>query len=265
MRCCPRSVSCAAFLFVLIGLVPSRALSSTAASSSQVFQGIWYRTPEKRGVIAAWLASGDLTLGVDTISFESKKIHLAIPTGAIKRLAPADFPDDPVHTWILVEYDEGGSTRAAAFKDGHLVKGDTGAVYQAFLSTLTAQAASTIPELHTTRVESLYYTNETVPKNVWKLVFAPGLEDVLLSTYASGDPDDLFRYNIIMILNRRTVGVKDAGMRQRIHDCLMDALGKDSFGWIKVEALDALRRLGDEKEALAQADLLMRSDKDAAI
>ncbi len=40
------------------------------------------------------------------------------------------------------------------------------------------------------------------------------------------------------------------------------ALLKDSFGWVKVEALDALRRLGDQKEALAQAKVLRKLEAD---
>jgi len=245
--------------------LPSPGSDAKAVPSSQQFQGIWYRTPEKRGVFAVFLASGDLTVGADTISFESKKIQLTIPTAGIIRLVPADFPDDPVHTWILVEYEEGDSIKAAAFKDGRMIGGDTQAVHEALESALSASAALSIAALHTSRVESLYYTNETVPRNVWKLVSAPGLEDELIQAYTSGDQDDLFRYNIIMILSRRAAKVEDEGTRQRIRNCMMEALAKDSFGWVKVEALDALARLGDEKEALAQAEVLMRSGKYAEI
>jgi ankyrin repeat protein len=271
-----RSVARGAFLPVVFGLTISPGLSSPAdppkaegarapGIESREFQSIWYRTPEKRGKIAAWLDSGDLTVGPESVSFEAKKFQLSIPTSSITRVAPADFRDDPAHTWILVEYNESGSAKAAAFMDGRMMKGNTGAVYEALRSALSAQAASTIAALHTTRVESLYYTNETVPKSVWKLVFVPDLEDALLQAYASGDPDDLYRFNIIMILNRRVAGVKDEKIRERIHECLLGAIQKDSFGWVKVEALDGLRRVGDEKEALAQAEVLMSSDKNAAI
>lgn len=268
MRSLVQAVSRGALPLVLVGLATSqvRADDAQAAPSSHHFSGIWYRTPEKRGVLAAWLASGDLTVGADTIVFESTKLNLTIPSASVSRVFDSPLPNGGGIEWIVVEYDDGGTKKAAAFRDGRMFKGDNGAVHEAlFRATLSAGAAPMIAQLHTTRLESLYYTNESVPAIVWKLAGAPDLEDALLRAYASGDPDDLFRFNIIVILNRRAVSVKDSQTRQRMHDCMTEALRTDSFGWVKVEALDALRRLGDETEALAQADVLMKSDKDAAI
>jgi Ankyrin repeats (3 copies) len=251
-------------LLVLMGLATSRGFSADD-SKPRVFPGVWYRTPEKRGVMAAFLASGDLTIDTETISFASKKIQLAIPTWNVKGAHATSFPDDPVNNWFVVDYDEGGAGKAVAFKDGHMTKNDTAMIFNAMRAAVSAQAVAHLAALHTTRVESLYYSNDSVPKDVWKLVAAPDLEEPLLEAYAAGDPDDLYRYNLIMILNRRSGKVEDAAMRQRIHDCMLKAVQKDSFGWAKVEALDGLSRLGGEKEALAQADLLMKSDEDAAI
>ncbi len=104
-----------------------------AASLTRRFDGVWYRTPEKRGKIAAWLASGDLTVGETTIAFESKKMTLTIPTENVKRVLTAQFMDDPINTWILVEYSEEKSTKTAAFKGAGLGR-ETGAIQAALLS-----------------------------------------------------------------------------------------------------------------------------------
>jgi len=109
------------------------------ASSPREFKGVWYRTPEKRGAIAVFLASGDLTVGADTVSFESKKIRLTIAMASVKRVVSARLPNDPVNVWIVVEYDEGGSSKAAAFKDAGFGR-DTQAIHTALLSLSRAAA-----------------------------------------------------------------------------------------------------------------------------
>lgn len=245
------------------------AVAANAALSRR-FQGVWYRTPEKRGKLAAWLASGDLTVGVGTISFESKKLSLTIPTASIREVESIQFPDDPANAWIVIKYAEGRSARAAAFKDAGMGRG-TEAIRMAFLSTwlsgepapatapAEADIASAIESLHTTRLESLYYANDKVPKNVWRLVFTPGLDDSLLRAYRVGDRDDLFRFNLIMILNRRAVGLEGEEPRRKVYDCMLEAVRTDSFGWVKVEARDALRRLGADKAVLEEADALIKS------
>jgi hypothetical protein len=100
--------------------MPSPGSGVDVSSLTRRFDGVWYRTPEKRGKIAAWLASGELTVGVDTISFESKKIHLTIATASVMRVLTVQFPDDPANTWIAVEYGAEGSTKTAAFKGAGL-------------------------------------------------------------------------------------------------------------------------------------------------
>jgi len=109
------------------------------ASSSREFQGVWYRTPDKRGAMAAWLARGKLTVGAGAISFESDKLTLTIAGSSVKRVVSAHFPNDPVNVWIVVEYDEAGSSKAAAFKGAGLGR-DTRPIHTALLSFSRAAA-----------------------------------------------------------------------------------------------------------------------------
>jgi hypothetical protein len=90
--------------------------------------------------MAAWLAMGNLTVGPETISFESKKIRLTIATASVKRVGSARLPGDPNNTWIVLEYDEGGSPRAAAFRGAGLLGRDTKAIHGALLSSSRAAA-----------------------------------------------------------------------------------------------------------------------------
>src|SRR2546428_29201 len=75
-------------------------------SSSREFQGVWYRTPEKKGVMAPWLAKGKLTIGAETISFESDKLALTIAGSSVTRVVSARLPNDPGNIWIVVEFDD---------------------------------------------------------------------------------------------------------------------------------------------------------------
>jgi hypothetical protein len=108
-------------------------------SSSREFQGVWYRTPEKKGVMAPWLAKGKLIIGAETISFESDKLTLTIAGSSVKRVLSARLPNDPGNIWIVVEFDEGGSGKAAAFKGAGLGR-DTKAIQTALLSFSRAAA-----------------------------------------------------------------------------------------------------------------------------
>jgi hypothetical protein len=146
MRRLARAVSHGAVL-LLIGFAtlggaadtPDSPAPTVEASPSREFQGVWYRTPEKRGGFAVFLASGNLTVSTETISFDSKKLRLTIATASVKRVASARFPDDPANTWIVVEYDDHGSSKAAAFKDAGLGR-DTKAIQAALLSSSRAAA-----------------------------------------------------------------------------------------------------------------------------
>lgn len=127
MRGFARSMSQGAFLLLMLGLatpggsagtpVPSSSGGSAdSASLPRTFTRVWYRTPEKRGFLFPRLASGTLTVGMDALIFESKKINLTIPTASIWRVETTKLSFDNF-TWIVVQYDEGGLTRAAAFMD----------------------------------------------------------------------------------------------------------------------------------------------------
>src|SRR4029434_3609447 len=57
--------------------------SARAGAAGRKFESVWYRT-EERGKFAVFLASGDLTVGPDVLSFESKKRPLTIPTSSVR-------------------------------------------------------------------------------------------------------------------------------------------------------------------------------------
>jgi len=86
------------------------------------------------------LASGSLTVGPDTISFESKKLSLTIAASSVTNVAHTRFQNDPANTWIVVEYDEAGSRKAAAFKGPGLGLAETRAIETALLSFTRAAA-----------------------------------------------------------------------------------------------------------------------------
>jgi len=90
---------------------------SVAAAAGRKFKGVWYRT-EERGKFAVFLASGDLTVGPEVLSFDSKKRPFTIPTSSIRRVHMAKFDDSPGYKWMVVEYADQGGARIAAFRDG---------------------------------------------------------------------------------------------------------------------------------------------------
>jgi len=116
---------------------------ATSASASRRFEGVWYRTPEKMGVLAFWSASGTMTVGADAIVYESKKINLTIPTASIWRVMSTQlWNDDSHHTWSVVEYDEGGLTKTALFTDRHMSRHRNDAAILAELRLAAARGRS---------------------------------------------------------------------------------------------------------------------------
>ena len=101
--------------------------SARAGVAGRKFEGVWYRT-EERGKMAVFLASGDLTISTDVLSFDSKKRPFTIPTNSIRRLRWARFDDDPITTWMVVDYVEQGGVRIAAFRDAALGR-DTDSIF----------------------------------------------------------------------------------------------------------------------------------------
>ena len=97
-----------------------------AAPVGRKFEGVWYRT-EERGKFAVFLASGDLTIGPDLLSFDSKKHPITIPASSIRRVHMAKFDDTPEWSWMVVEYSDQGGVRIAAFRDAGFGK-DTDAI-----------------------------------------------------------------------------------------------------------------------------------------
>jgi TPR repeat protein len=125
------------------GRGPERTTPSSPAESPQTFHKVWYRT-EHRGKFFIYLAMGDLSVGRDALSFNSKEINLLIPTDRIRRVKPMNFSDD-VWTWVGVEYDEGGQVGIAAFKAPGAMARGTNDILASVEAAATATAAESGP------------------------------------------------------------------------------------------------------------------------
>ena len=96
-----------------------------------------------------------------------------------------------------------------------------------------------IESLRKERIETLYY--DSYPTNVKNLmVRPPGVILDLIRAYDGGG-DDLFRFNIIVILNHRSTLTDPE--KAVIVQCLGRAL-KDAFPWVRTEAVWGLGFLG---------------------
>ena len=110
------------------------------AADGRKFKGVWYRT-EERGKFAVFLASGDLTIGPDVLSFESKKRTFTIATSSVRRVRWLEFEDDPYAKWVAVDYSDQGAVRLAAFRDAHF-----GRDSEAILASIQSVAPPASPE-----------------------------------------------------------------------------------------------------------------------
>ena len=88
-----------------------------------------------------------------------------------------------------------------------------------------------IQSLHHERIEQLYY--ESYPHNVKELMVRQKIVPELIGAYYQGG-DDLYRFNLIVILNHRSA-LSDLD-RMAIVTCLERAL-KDSSAWVRTEAV----------------------------
>jgi hypothetical protein len=120
-----------------------------------------------------------------------------------------------------------------------------------FISSVLAGCASlqsSNPELNTTeelieslrheRIEQLYYENYTT--NVKELMVRPNIVSDLISAYDRGG-DDLYRFNVIVILNHRSA--LSESEKEDIVKCLARAVN-DSSPWTRTEAVWGLGILG---------------------
>ena len=95
-----------------------------------------------------------------------------------------------------------------------------------------------IESLRHNRIEQLYYDN--FPPNVKELMVRPEIVPDLVSAYDHGG-DDLFRFNVIVILNNRSALSETD--KNDILQCLERAVN-DSSPWTRTEAVWGLGHLG---------------------
>jgi ankyrin repeat protein len=102
-----------------------------------------------------------------------------------------------------------------------------------------ALATLLLDSLATLRVTTLHYDTQAVPENVVRLIETPGLTSDVMKAYAGGGADDLTRFNLTLVANRRLdtsrgeVPLVDWGaFFVRCHD--------DDFAWVRAEAANAL-------------------------
>ena len=123
--------------------------------------------------------------------------------------------------------------------------------------------AALVESLRHTRVESLYYSRKLLPESVKTLIAVPGIEGELCGRYEKADPDELYRFNLIIVMNRRAVYVGVEDTRRLLGACLVKALD-DSSALVRTEAANALGRLNfpDSAPRLEQA---LRGDGDVNV
>jgi len=98
-----------------------------------------------------------------------------------------------------------------------------------------------IESLRDNRIETLYYV--AYPAVVKELILRQGIVADLISAYDLGG-DELFRFNLIVILNHRKVF--NQSVREDILRCLVRAL-KDSSPWTRTEAVWGLGLSGNDR------------------
>jgi hypothetical protein len=114
-----------------------------------------------------------------------------------------------------------------------------------------------IETLRHERIEQLYYKN--YPPNVKEMMVRNNIVLDLVSAYDRGG-DDLYRFNLIVILNHRSA-LSDSE-RATIIQCLERAV-KDSFSWSRTEAVWGLGLLSTPKSISSIIPLL--DDPDANV
>ncbi len=113
----------------------------------------------------------------------------------------------------------------------------------ALLPTAEAESGARrlIETLHESRVEELYYRDARFPRNVRELIGQSGNTAELISAFDRDISDPMFRFNIVMILNRKSAA--DPAERGAIAEALARAL-KDEHPWVRTEAVWGLGRIG---------------------
>lgn len=144
-----------------------------------------------------------------------------------------------------------------AYEQGQLTLGMMARSFTRGPTLLTSAAtADLIESLRRERIEQLYY--EDYPPNVEELMARDGIVPDLVRAYDRGG-DDLYRFNLIVILNHLAV-LGDPNV-EAISPCLERAV-KDSFPWVRTEAVWGLGLFGTPSSIPLLIPLLDDPDAD---
>jgi hypothetical protein len=106
-----------------------------------------------------------------------------------------------------------------------------------------------IASLYASRNPNLHYVWEQFPPNLQEIDQRPADVTALINAYYAdknhGVNDEIFRFNIIMILNRKRTQSFSADERKQISRCFVDAL-RDSSSIVRAEASWQATMVGDQ-------------------
>jgi len=114
-----------------------------------------------------------------------------------------------------------------------------------------------IASLHTTRNPELHYVWEHFPPNLQEFDRRPADVATLVNAYYAEKNDDVFRFNIIMILNHKREQNFSTEETRRITQCFVDALG-DNSGLVRAEASWQSSMIGDQINDPAVEQLILK-------
>ena len=104
-------------------------------------------------------------------------------------------------------------------------------------------SAELIESLHQERIETFTYDRAEWPDNLRGIVDRTDNVSDLIAAYNGGDPDHVFRFNLIMILIAKAERSIDDDDKTKIIECLHQAL-RDPHAWVKGEAVWGLGVVG---------------------
>lgn len=125
----------------------------------------------------------------------------------------------------------------------------------------SADTQHLIASLHESRNTSLYYSREQFPLNLKELERRDGVIPALVSAYHADRDNDLFRFNLIMVLAlKMKYGPHGEEERELARKCLADGLG-DVHPWVRTEAAFGLGFAKDKQYCGALKLLFDDDDK----
>lgn len=125
-----------------------------------------------------------------------------------------------------------------------------------------ANITELISTLYKWRNESLYYNHSSFPANLKEIERREGGVAELTAAYRADQDDPVFRFNIIVLLNRKLKTqtlTLTAADKEAIANCLLDSL-KDTSAWVRTEGVWGLRFVGNGKHLGAVNALLNDAD-----